>query len=263
MQVFKKKEKAIENPDMIIKESVYEVDLIPIYPTYDGKFYHKESIYMAINKLLMENENGIILKNCFGSNCTNFQLIGFSIQKTLISNYTDYKVKCLISQVERVSTMYLDHVQHYLNDYKIGFKPIIERGTGESDYPFVVKEIEYCTLTKNDQLNVTTYVPQIYKRVCLCGSTKFKTTFLDVAKKLTLENKIVLMPNVFGHKGDELSFEQKVRLDDLHKRKILESDYIYVINVDGYIGDSTKQEIKFAKSNNINVEYYEPDKAIN
>ena len=35
-------------------------------------------------------------------------------------------------------------------------------------------------------------------------------------------------------------------LDDIHKRKIDMADAIYVINKNGYIGESTKSEIKYA-----------------
>jgi len=35
-------------------------------------------------------------------------------------------------------------------------------------------------------------------------------------------------------------------LDDIHKRKIDMADAIYVINKGGYVGESTKSEIKYA-----------------
>ena len=47
-------------------------------------------------------------------------------------------------------------------------------------------------------------------------------------------------------------------LDDIHKRKIDMSDEIFVINVNDYIGDSTKNEIKYAKANGKKVSYYMP-----
>lgn len=40
----------------------------------------------------------------------------------------------------------------------------------------------------------------------------------------------------------------KEMLDDMHKRKIDMADEIYVINVGGYIGDSTRSEIAYAKA---------------
>lgn len=39
----------------------------------------------------------------------------------------------------------------------------------------------------------------------------------------------------------------KKMLDDMHKRKIDMADSIYLINVGGYIGDSTRLEIEYAK----------------
>lgn len=46
-------------------------------------------------------------------------------------------------------------------------------------------------------------------------------------------------------------------LDDMHKRKIDLSDAIYVINVGGYIGDSTKSEIEYAKMTGKEIMYLE------
>jgi hypothetical protein len=44
-------------------------------------------------------------------------------------------------------------------------------------------------------------------------------------------------------------------LDVTHRKKIDLSDAIYVINVNGYIGDSTFNEIKYAKSKGKEVIY--------
>ena len=46
-------------------------------------------------------------------------------------------------------------------------------------------------------------------------------------------------------------------LDDMHKRKIDMADSIYVINVGGYIGQSTRSEIEYAKKNGKEVHYLE------
>ena len=43
----------------------------------------------------------------------------------------------------------------------------------------------------------------------------------------------------------------------MHKRKIDMSDEIFVINVNGYIGESTRSEINYAKNKNIKVNYLE------
>ena len=93
--------------------------------------------------------------------------------------------------------------------------------------------------------------------ITLCGSTKFKTQFLEQAKRLTLLGDIVLMPHVFMHDGDFISDEQKEKLDELHKQKIDLSDGILVLNINGYIGNSTKSEIKYAKKHDKTIMYLE------
>ena len=46
-------------------------------------------------------------------------------------------------------------------------------------------------------------------------------------------------------------------LDEMHKQKIDMSDEIYVINVGGYIGESTKSEIEYAKRKGKKISYLE------
>ncbi len=83
--------------------------------------------------------------------------------------------------------------------------------------------------------------------ITICGSSKFKNEILAVAHDLTLQGHIVLAPCVFHHTDEEqLSTEDKIRLDNLHKEKINMSDAIFVVNVDNYIGESTYGEIDWA-----------------
>lgn len=105
-----------------------------------------------------------------------------------------------------------------------------------------------------------------YKVVTLCGSTKFKDQFMKAQKDLTLKGYIVISVGLFGHSGDQDVWENmdegtltktKEMLDDMHKRKIDMADEIFVINVNGYIGDSTKSEIKYAKEHGKVVNYLE------
>ena len=85
-----------------------------------------------------------------------------------------------------------------------------------------------------------------YKVITLCGSTRFKDDFERINKMLTLAGNIVISVGCFGHAGDTFTEEQKIMLDDIHKRKIDMADAIYVINKDGYIGASTRSEIQYA-----------------
>lgn len=98
-----------------------------------------------------------------------------------------------------------------------------------------------------------------YKVITLCGSTRFKDEYLAAQKRLTLEGNIVVSVGLFGHSGDEEVWTEgtKVMLDDMHKRKIDMADEIFVINVGGYIGESTRSEIEYAKSQGIGVRYLE------
>ena len=98
-----------------------------------------------------------------------------------------------------------------------------------------------------------------YKVITLCGSTRFKDTFIEVQKRLTLEGNIVISVGLFGHSGDEEVWVPgtKEMLDDMHKRKIDMADEIFVINVGGYIGSSTRSEIEYAMANGKQVRYLE------
>jgi len=89
---------------------------------------------------------------------------------------------------------------------------------------------------------------------------------MKAQRDLTLKGNIVISVGLFGHSGDSEVWENmddgtltktKEMLDDMHKRKIDMSDEILVINVGGYIGDSTKSEIEYAKKTGKVVNYLE------
>jgi hypothetical protein len=89
---------------------------------------------------------------------------------------------------------------------------------------------------------------------------------MEVQKRLTLEGNIVISVGLFGHSGDHEVWENmdegtltatKEMLYDMHKRKIDMADEIFVINVGGYIGESTRSEIKYAIVHGKTVRYLE------
>ena len=108
------------------------------------------------------------------------------------------------------------------------------------------------------------------KVVTICGSTRFAD--LHAIKRWEFERTgewIGLMINYFppwyaekqGWEGNDHFAEQagiRKDMDELHFRKIDISDLVYVINKDGYIGDSTRNEINYAKKIGKPVEYMEP-----
>ena len=119
---------------------------------------------------------------------------------------------------------------------------------------------------KAKSIELGVFIVKNYKVITLCGSTKFKDEFLKVQKELTLKGNIVISVGLFGHSGDNEVWENmdegtltktKEMLGDMHKRKIDMADEIFVINVDGYIGESTKSEIEYAKANGKAISYLE------
>jgi dienelactone hydrolase len=105
--------------------------------------------------------------------------------------------------------------------------------------------------------------------IVLCGSTRFREEFHRINRELTKQGVIVLAPGVFGHSGDPLTEEDKERLDALHLRKIDLADEVFVVNPataehpDGYIGESTSNEITYARKLDRPVHYLNtPTKAV-
>ena len=98
-----------------------------------------------------------------------------------------------------------------------------------------------------------------FKIITLCGSTKFKDEFFKEQKRLTLEGNIVISVGLFGHSGDVEAWtdDTKEMLDEMHKRKIDLADEIFVINKNGYIGESTRSEIEYAKKEGKIIKYME------
>lgn len=99
--------------------------------------------------------------------------------------------------------------------------------------------------------------------VCLCGSVRFKEEFDLQNWAFTLSGDIVLQPGCWNHKafheGSEYMKSCKKGLDELHKRKIDLADLVFIINKDGYIGESTRSEIEYAKSKGKWIMYLEEE----
>lgn len=106
--------------------------------------------------------------------------------------------------------------------------------------------------------------------VCLCGSTKFFDAFQQANYDETMQGKIVLSVGFFPQSPDKNVVrdavdigtnahptQAKVKLDELHKRKIDLADEILVLNVGGYIGPSTESEINYARQHDKVVRYLE------
>lgn len=92
----------------------------------------------------------------------------------------------------------------------------------------------------------------------ICGSMKFENQMKEVSSKLEAEQGIcVLTPINYEkkHKDDILELEN---IFACHMKKIELCDAVYVMNVDGYIGESTKSQISYAKKLGKEILYYKP-----
>jgi hypothetical protein len=102
--------------------------------------------------------------------------------------------------------------------------------------------------------------------VCLCGSTRFYDAFQKANYEETMAGRIVLSVGFYPHSsatsghGEGVGHDsaEKVKLDELHKRKIDMSDEVLVLNVGGYIGSSTRGEIEHAIKRGVPIRYLEP-----
>lgn len=128
----------------------------------------------------------------------------------------------------------------------------------DDDFPEMMHNFDSSLRSMEDR-------PPVPKIVCLCGSTKFFDAFQKANYKLTMEGIIVLTvgfyphaPQSFHGEGVGATSEEKVKLDELHKRKIDLADEIFVLNVGGYIGSSTRSEIDYAINTGKPVVYLEP-----
>lgn len=105
--------------------------------------------------------------------------------------------------------------------------------------------------------------------VCLCGSTRFFEAFQQANYDRTMAGEIVLSVGFYPHSTDKSGHGEgvghdsieKVALEELHKRKIDLADYVLVLNVSGYVGDSTRSEIEYARHTGKPIEWLVPDGA--
>lgn len=91
--------------------------------------------------------------------------------------------------------------------------------------------------------------------VCICGSARFMTEMRAASRELTFAGVIVVAPS----EADEAPTpEQKVVLDALHLRKIDLADRVLIVNPGGYVGESTRREIAYARAAGKPITFTDP-----
>ncbi|MGN6334185.1 MAG: hypothetical protein ACTHOD_21430 [Motilibacteraceae bacterium] len=99
--------------------------------------------------------------------------------------------------------------------------------------------------------------------VAICGSTRFMSEMTEAELRETIAGRIVVKPGcdltsphaLWSDPAEATAL--KARLDDLHRAKIRLADEVLVVG--GYIGDSTRAEIAYARSLGRPVRFTHPD----
>ena len=95
------------------------------------------------------------------------------------------------------------------------------------------------------------------KIITVCGSYKLKKEMTEITEMLTLKGNCMLTPNELTQSSKDAYTKKDIQMiDQMHKEKIKISDAILVVDVGGYIGNSTKSEIEYAKNLNKEIIYY-------
>ncbi|MBQ8293468.1 MAG: hypothetical protein IJX78_06710 [Bacilli bacterium] len=97
------------------------------------------------------------------------------------------------------------------------------------------------------------------KTYTICGSMKFAEEMKHIANQLRSEKGYNVFECVYVEDISKLTAADIKKLQDEHYKKIDNSDGIYVVNINGYIGKSVKKEIEYAKKNNKEIVYYVND----
>lgn len=85
------------------------------------------------------------------------------------------------------------------------------------------------------------------KTVTLCGSMRFSREMMKIAAELELRHGMNVLQCIYDLPGTELSRKELETLAAAHCRKIDLSDAVYVVDLGGYIGDSVRREIAYAR----------------
>ena len=139
-------------------------------------------------------------------------------------------------------------------------------------------EIEATTVPSGQYLDVVAQCDKLHaefergklpdgfpKIICLCGSSRFISelaiTGWELEKKGYIALGLHLLPRRYTDLPDHLAEAQGVKetMDELHKRKIDLADEVLILNIGGYIGESTRSELEYARAHGKPVRFIEPE----
>lgn len=94
------------------------------------------------------------------------------------------------------------------------------------------------------------------KTVTLCGSMRFEKEMQDIALTLELDYGFNVLQPVYNPAGKTIGGTEKTAVTAAHYQKIELSDAVYVVDIGGYIGQSVKAEIEFARAHEKEILYH-------
>ena len=95
------------------------------------------------------------------------------------------------------------------------------------------------------------------KVVTVCGSMRFQRQMIELATELETEKGYCVLQPLYNFGDKALGESELQKLAKAHYKKIDISDAIFVVNAGGYIGNSVRAEIEYAKSHKKEVIYLE------
>ena len=95
------------------------------------------------------------------------------------------------------------------------------------------------------------------KIVTICGSMKYAKEMIKIAGDLEKKYGWCVIQCVYDINQETTPKEELDNIVNAHWTKIDICDAIYVVNIDGYIGNSTTNEINYALSKNKEIIYHE------
>ena len=96
----------------------------------------------------------------------------------------------------------------------------------------------------------------IMKTYTICGSMRFEEEMKHTAFILETEYGFNILQCTYNTENKNISDIQKLNLVNSHYAKIDISDGIYVMDIDGYMGESVKKEIEYARNHNKEIIYH-------
>lgn len=95
------------------------------------------------------------------------------------------------------------------------------------------------------------------KIVTICGSIRFAKEMQDISFNLASKQGYCVIQCVYNNGETKLTPQEKENIVSAHWKKIDISDAIYVVNIGGHIGESTKNEIEYAKKHGKEIIYHQ------